>query len=422
MSERQSFLSRARDRLRNGILDILDITSDVVQRGVGPTLADLTFFKSLRLRLRGEELDKPYSQHPWVYASAKAIAENIAGVPWRIYDGEIKEDNALPDNSDDPMVRLFREVNPWMSRFQLWEATFLYLGLTGECFWILEDRDKDGIPAEILPFGPSVIEPIVSEKSGFIIGFMEREPKPGETPVLFDFDEIIHFRYFDPDNWNRGIAPLDAVSSTVRTDNLCNQYQEALFENGADPGGVLMTDEEITEPDVNRIRVGWEDRHGGPRKAGRLAILAGGLKYEPIEISNREMQFIEQREWHRDEVMAAYKVPKAELSVYESLNFATARVADRGFWQKTLLPKMRYVEDVLRSKLFDGISGNLNGAFDIGTVEALQEQFNEKVDTAGKLVTMGYPINAINKRLQLGIRFTEEYMIVSIKFHGSLRT
>ena len=350
-------------RIKTGVARMAMWTVDKI----GPTIADLTFFQSMRLRLEGIDISQPYSQHPWVYGSARAIAQSIASVPFRLFTGSVNEANAI---TSGPLFELFRDVNPFMSRFQLWEATILYLDLFGESYWVLEDLDENGIPKEIWPFGPDFIEPIVDEHKGHIIGFQTVTPIQSES-VTFSLEEIIYFRHFNPHDWNRGLGVLEPLESTVQQDHLCDQFSEALFENGADPGGILLSEEELTTDDMRRIRTGWEDKHQGPRKAGRMAILQGGLKYEPIKISNREIQFIEQREWHRDMVLAAFKVPKAELSVYESLNFATARVADRGFWQKTLMPRIVYIEDVLRSEFFSRIPGNVIGAFDLGTVPAL---------------------------------------------------
>jgi len=365
------------------------------EKAVGPTLADTTFFQSLRLKLAMQGISQPYNQHPWVYASARSIAQAVAAVPFRVYDGQPSEDTVVETG---PLADLFRDVNPFMSRFQLWEATMIYLEITGECYWVLE-RGADGIPTEIWPFGPDFIRPKIDKERGVIVGF----ETTATTPKAMGLDEVIFFRYFNPVNWNRGLSPLEPLDLTINTDHLCSEFQSALFQNGADPGGVLISEDELTEDDINRIKTGWEDRHRGAQKAGKVAVLQGGIKYEPIKISNRDIQFMQQREWHRDEIIAAFKVPKAELSVYESLNFATARIADRGFWQKTLLPKVQYIEDVLRTSLFAKIPGNFIGGFDLGNVSALNEIFKEKMDTAKVMADMGWPINMINKRLQLGM-------------------
>jgi hypothetical protein len=116
------------------------------------------------------------------------------------------------------------------------------------------------------------------------------------------------------------------------------------------------------------------------------------------------MDFLAQRKWNREEIMAVFKVPKGELGIYEDINYATARVQDKVFWQKTLLPKMSNFEATLWTQLFSKIEGGRIWAeFDYSGIDAIQEDFKEKVETGQKLWQMGWPINQINERLDLGM-------------------
>ncbi|MFA5075566.1 MAG: phage portal protein [Candidatus Babeliales bacterium] len=77
--------------------------------------------------------------------------------------------------------------------------------------------------------------------------------------------------------------------------------------------------------------------------------------------------------------------------------------AHQSFWKETLLPKIIYLEDFLWAKFFSKIlAGKYWGSFDISVIEALREDFRSKVDMAEILNKMGYPINMINKRLDMG--------------------
>jgi hypothetical protein len=51
-------------------------------------------------------------------------------------------------------------------------------------------------------------------------------------------------------------------------------------------------------------------------------VTEGGLSYKQTGLSQKDMDFLEQRKWNREEIMAAFKVPKLELGLYDDVNFA----------------------------------------------------------------------------------------------------
>jgi len=55
------------------------------------------------------------------------------GIPLLLFTGS-RKDKKLVDAS--PLVKLFDTPNPIISEAQLIEATFIYLGLCGEAFYI----------------------------------------------------------------------------------------------------------------------------------------------------------------------------------------------------------------------------------------------------------------------------------------------
>lgn len=86
-----------------------------------------------------------------------------------------------------------------------------------------------------------------------------------------------------------------------------------------------------------------------------------------------------------------------------SNSYEGIRMAHQSFWRETLVPKMLYLEDVLWSKFFSKIDkGKIWGGFDLSGVQALQEDYNNKVAAAEILNKIGVPLNEISKRLDLG--------------------
>ena len=344
------------------------------------------------------KLTQPYREHVWVYACINAIAQSISGVPLLFKTGSRKDPKVAESHA---LVDLFESPNPMMSGSQLIEATFVYLGLTGEAFYIAERQNEREVPRELWVFHPGRFKEAVDEKTGLISGWVYSK---GTRQIPLQPHEVIFFRYFNPYQDYRGLAPLQAARAGIEQDFWASQYNTAFFKNSAQPGGVLETSGNLTDEEYQRLLAQWQDRHGGAPKAHAIALLEGGVTYKQTGLSQKDMDFLEQRKWHREEIMAAFKVPKGELGLYEDVNYATAKTQRKLFWENTLLPKMALFEFVLWSQLLRRIEGGRIWAeFDYSSISALQEDRNELVDSAQKLWSMGVPLNTVNEYLGLGL-------------------
>ncbi|MDI6853969.1 MAG: phage portal protein [Deltaproteobacteria bacterium] len=109
------------------------------------------FFLSPHLltELSDSRLKQPYRDHVCVYACINAIAQRLSGVPLLFKIGSRKDPNVVESHQ---LVDLFETPNPMMSGSQLVEATFVYLELTGEAFYIAERQSEWEIPKEIWVF------------------------------------------------------------------------------------------------------------------------------------------------------------------------------------------------------------------------------------------------------------------------------
>ncbi|MEJ2673061.1 MAG: phage portal protein [Deltaproteobacteria bacterium] len=385
--------------VRRGLSALIGGAGAVVRETPYFPEATRLFFLSPHMltQMSSGELKEPYKQHVWVYACINAIAQSISSVPLLFKTGTRKDPKIVESH---PLVNLFETPNPLMSGSQLIEATFIYLGLTGEAFFIVERDHARQVPKEIWVCHPGRFTEAVDAKTGLIAGWVYSK---GVKKIPFQPHEVIFFRYFNPYHDYRGLAPLQAARAGVNQDFWASKYNEAFFKNSAQPGGVLETAGNLSDEEYQRVKAQWQDRHQGASKAHAIALLEGGLSYKQTGLSQKDMDFLEQRKWNREEIMAAFKVPKPELGLYDDVNFATSKTQRKLFWENTLLPKMSLFEFVLWGQLCRHIDGGRVWAeFDYSSIGALQEDRKELVDSAKALWGMGVPLNIANEYLGLG--------------------
>lgn len=368
---------------------------------------DLTIYRSLRSVMEaggGIAVTEPYKQSVWVYSSVNAISGNIQRVPFRLY--KTRPSNREPKVIESgPLYDVFTNPNPYMTQELLFSAIMIFLSLYGECFLILERDNVAEIPKEIWTFNPTRFEPILDEKTGNILGWYYMKGTKYET--IFPSSQIIHIKYFNPYNDIRGMSPIEAGQNSIDQDYYSGQYNINFFKEGCEVGGFLTTDEEMDDDNFNRTLKQFENRHKGVGKAHRIALISGaGAKFTEAKITQKDMEFIEGKKMSRQEIFAIYKVNEVILGLYQDIkSYEGIKAAHKAFWEECLVPKITYLEGLLWAKLFSKIEGGkVYGAFDLANVGALQINYSEKIETATKMFHMGWPINQINQRLQLGMQ------------------
>ncbi len=370
----------------------------------------------------------PFNNHVWVYAAVMAIASNISQVPFKVYT----EDAQTPvrpnidrtprsgrrrralhmfhnqkmrkcglrirgavENFDHPIASVLHTPNPLMSQSQLFEMISMWMALRGACFLLKTNESGQAVgpgqmPTYLWPMNPDLFDPIV--EGGEFIGWRIQIPyndpatgKRGGSMIEVARDEVIWFRYPDPKDPLGWVSPITAAASGIMMDMAAIAYNRAVLMNGAKPGGLLLHEDDVDEKEEEKLRKYWAGRHEGPQNANKIAILTGAFKYVDIGLGPKDMQYLEQRKWDREEIFAALRVPKSALSLTEGNNYATQLSQDRNFWTINLIPQMLMYEGVLDRSLFYGETDNTFGAFDYSSVEALRAGLDERVKVAVQL-------------------------------------
>lgn len=338
-----------------------------------------------------------YKSHPWTYAAINAIARSISGVPFvfQTAGGRAKGNHAF--------VEVFERPNRWQGLGQFIESVISWWHLHGKVIIVMRRSSDSEVPKEMIADDPSKWEPVFSKDTARLVGWVKHLDN-GET-VPFRLHEVIFLKFWNPDDEFDGLSPISAARQGITNDLMANQFNTNFFKNSGSPGGVIEMDENLTDEQFNRLVAQYEDRHSGAENAHKMLILEGGAKFKQSSMTAKDMEFLNQKKWNRDETLAVFNVPKLEVGIIEDgANLAVIKMQSREFWLKNLIPKMKLLEWALWSQLFQNINGGRIWAeFDTSGIESLQDEFNEKVATARKLWEMGYTMNQINARMNLGM-------------------
>lgn len=373
------------------------------KKAVGPLPMDTWFWMPPRLLAEQSSVavTNPYKEIGWVYASIKTIAENIGRLPFKIYEGDLESD---PDTVEEgELYELFLNPNPYMTQELLFEATLIFLGLRGEAFWILDRSNVTEIPKAIWTFDPIRFSPIWSKDNDVLLGWKYAASPTKE--FLFSTDEILQFKYFNPYDDMRGLAPLESIKIALDYDYYTDLFNKQYFKNGVRVSGFLSVPEGMTDEEFYRLKEQFDDKHGGYSKAHNIAIVTGGATFTEAKILQKDMDFRNLKQMTREIIFGVYKTNAVVMGLYQDIqSYEGVKTAHKMFWEECLQPKIHYIEGVLWSKLFSKVNnGRQWGGFDLTNVEAFHDYYQARVTTAKTMQGIGWTANAINKKLKLGM-------------------
>lgn len=222
-----------------------------------------------------------------VLACARVIAEGLATAPAKVY----RKDGARRSvASEHAVAQLFAlRPNPWQTGFEFVEQLGYHLALCGNAFVFL-NRSARGELLEMFAFEPGAVT--VQRRQDMSLAYTLRLQDGGTQRV--PSDAIWHIR---GPSFN-GYLGLDAVQMARNTIGLAmatEEFASKLFANGARPGGLLTTEQNLNVDQLKMIKDAWAASQQGSGNAMRTALLTNGLKFERLSQTSDEAQFIETR-------------------------------------------------------------------------------------------------------------------------------
>lgn len=347
-----------------------------------------------------------FRSYVWVRKAINKVAENVAPLPIEVIGGE----EALPNH---PLVALLNGGNDQMPAVELWQGWVVNMMLAGECFFeVIDDRrgnplwlwnrrpDYVGVRPDLAPeraYYPSAagytVQPDVTGTG--VSGILELSP-----------EQMIHDKFWNPLNPWRGLAPITAVRSGIVIDILSQAWAKIFLERGARPDYAVVAPQGITKTEKESLEAQLAFKYGGTGNWHKPIILEDGVTdIKTFSFPPRDMEWLEQRSFSRDEVGGIFGVPD-EIMGYGKDTYENFQAAMRMFWTLTLRPLVRHRDAMLthyftvrRPLLRPGerIETDLSGIGD------LQEDITPKVENALKIWQMGVPWNQLDEQLALGV-------------------
>jgi HK97 family phage portal protein len=360
----------------------------------------------------------------WVYACANKNAISCAQVPLRLYVAKpsksakprfrtrslsrkqanylysspsaqrfIRKASDVEEVEEHPFLDLLIKVNDFTNQFDLLEFTFLSQELTGNTYWLLV-KSPLGPPTEVWPMLPQFMK-IVPDKTKFILRY--EYSVDNISKQIIKPEDLVHFRYLSMKTNFSGMGPLEACVAAADLHKEMNAYEVGLMENRAHPDFAIVLPPEATMPGEDaqkRIEKKWLKKFRGTQNTGKPTWLYGGAKLEQLQLSPKELAFLQGRKATLTEICAVYGVPLSKI-VTEDVNRANAEAGDYSYMKDTIRPRLRKVEQKMNEKLLPMWDESLFCAFD----DPVPEDKEFRLKQTESHLKVGY--SSINEERQL---------------------
>ncbi len=235
-----------------------------------------------------------------------------------------------------PILSLLNKPNPMQS----WEKFLTQMigshDIAGE-----GDVLKIGIgqSVELWPLRPDWLE-ITTFSMGLPVScsYTPSDTYEESTVKQYQFSELMIWAEYNPLFRWRGLSPLYSAAYSIDTLNEYAKSNKAMLENGMTPSGVLWTDSEVSDTSFNRLQEQFNGKYAGAKNSGKPMILDGGLKWQGMSFTPREMEFVSGKRLSQLDVCQVLRVPPQIIGIEGSQTFANYEQARAAFYEDEVIP------------------------------------------------------------------------------------
>lgn len=325
--------------------------------------------RAVKMIRRGNEaaLRRRYGRPPVTYLNGCTPA--VRRRAWAIR--QAVERKELVEIETHKILNLLDNPNPEQGGEEFFEAYLSYLLIAGNSY-------VEGVPAGRPPVELWTLRPdrtkVIPDKQKRIGGYRYQA---GGGKVDLKVEDVMHTKFFHPTEDWYGLSPLEAAARAVDRDNAAEAWNTALLQNGGRPMGALTTEGELSPEQRSDLKAALDER-AGPKEAGRPLLLEGGLKWEEMGLTPRDMDWLAAQKWSLQRICGAYGYPQLLLDPEAGGSFSTDQQAARvQLYQDSVLPLLNHVYGDLNRWLVPKFGEDLLLAYDVDGIEALQEDRNE---------------------------------------------
>lgn len=205
--------------------------------------------------------------------------------------------------------------------------------------YLWRERNAIGQVVGYIPLNPARVQPLrIKGRKVYLVS----QDQDSLGSIAGTTHDILHIRGSVGFDGLKASSPVQEYRALIGEALNEQRYQASLLENGVRPSGFLSTDGTIDPDDAETLKKKWAAAYSGVANAGRVPVLEHGLKWEKVSLSAADAQFLELRQFTRQEVAVVLHLPAQMLLAGSgsNLHYDSADMDMAWFARHTMAPLM----------------------------------------------------------------------------------
>jgi len=153
-------------------------------------------------------------------------------------------------------------------------------------------------------------------------------------------NELIDIKRADPFHPWKGLSTIEKARLERENELNSLDLDNMFAKNGAVPSGVVATDKPLRKETFKFVQKNLKREYEGKKNAFKLMFLTHGMKFTPVTMNSKDLEYVAKRKLNREQIMSIFKVPPTLMAITGSSNRATALVEERTFSANVVDPRL----------------------------------------------------------------------------------
>jgi HK97 family phage portal protein len=182
---------------------------------------------------------------------------------------------------------------------------------------------------------PSRVKTLVAPDGAVYYALSPDQLSGIDEAVTVPASEIIHDVHVPLYHPLCGVSAIAACGLAAMQGLKIQRNSEKFFANDSQPGGILTAPGTISEDNAKRLKEHWESNFTGDN-VGRIAVLGDGLKYEPLAITAKDADLVQQLKLTAENVASTLHVPLWKVGIGPMPAYGNVQAANIEYYSQAL--------------------------------------------------------------------------------------